>query len=231
MTSLPLTDAGDAVVSASPRQAIIAGWAGRNAEAIQHHIDELGALGVPAPSSVPLYYRVSANLFTTASLIEAVGADSSGEVEPVLFQDGERLKLGVGSDHTDRALEAHSVALAKQICAKPVAPQFWNLEEVESHIDLVEFRAWIRDGKEQEWTLYQQGTLADLRPLHELVAGARATHGSEVFINGTMMMCGTFGVVSGSIRPARYFRMSMHDPVLGRTIEHQYETLNLPNIA
>jgi hypothetical protein len=231
MTSLPLPDAGNAATYPSPRQAIIAGWAGRNADAIRHHIDELGALGVPAPSAVPLYYRVSANLFTTASAIEAVGTDSSGEVEPVLFQDGRNLRLGLGSDHTDRALEAHSVALSKQVCAKPIAPQFWNFEDVEPHADLIEFSSWIRDSTDREWTLYQRGRLADLRPLRELVSGACATHGDHVFADGTIMMCGTFGVVSGNIRPARYFRMSMHDPVLGRTIEPDYETLSLPNIA
>jgi len=32
-----------------PTQLVIAGWTGRNAEAIEHHIVELEALGVPVP--------------------------------------------------------------------------------------------------------------------------------------------------------------------------------------
>ncbi len=33
---------------------VIAGWAGRDEAAIQHHIHELAAIGVPPPSSVPV---------------------------------------------------------------------------------------------------------------------------------------------------------------------------------
>ncbi|VTR33195.1 Protein of uncharacterised function (DUF2848) [Serratia fonticola] len=38
---------------------VIAGWTGRDYKAIQHHIQELAELGVPQPSSVPLFYRVA----------------------------------------------------------------------------------------------------------------------------------------------------------------------------
>ena len=89
---------------------IVAGWTGRDADAIAHHIAELAELGVPAPSDTPLYYRVSAPLLTDAPLIEAVGGASSGEVEPLIVEaDGKRY-LGLASDHTDRALEAHRTA-------------------------------------------------------------------------------------------------------------------------
>ncbi len=231
MTDLTLAGTDGAAVPFSPRRAIIAGWAGRDAKEIQHHIEELGALGVAAPSAVPLFYRVSAALFTAAPTIEVVGTDSSGEVEPVLFRDAEGLRLGLGSDHTDRALEAYSVAFSKQVCAKPVAARCWDFEQIEPHADMIEFRSWIRDREDEEWTLYQQGRLADLRPLRELVSGACAVHGDDVFSDGTIMMCGTFGVVAGGIRAARHFRMSMHDPVLGRTIEHSYETISLRAVA
>jgi Protein of unknown function (DUF2848) len=49
-----------------PQQFVIAGWTGRNAQAIEHHIEELAALGIARPSQVPLYYRASAALLTTA---------------------------------------------------------------------------------------------------------------------------------------------------------------------
>ena len=63
---------------------IIAGWAGRNAAAIEHHIEELAALGIPRPSTTPLYYRVAAQTVTQSSRLVVLGPDSSGEVEPVL---------------------------------------------------------------------------------------------------------------------------------------------------
>ena len=103
---------------------VVAGWTGRDPAKVRHHIDELAAIGVPPPSSVPVYYRVAASMVTQADRIEALGIESSGEVEPVLFDTGTELLVGLGSDHTDRALETHSVAAAMQICAKPVAAAF-----------------------------------------------------------------------------------------------------------
>ena len=84
------------VLDLTPANLIIAGWTGRNQEAIQHHIDELAALGVKPPSATPLFYRVAASLLTTADEIQAVGpADAgAGEFDPVdeagVSSDGER---------------------------------------------------------------------------------------------------------------------------------------------
>jgi hypothetical protein len=45
------------------------------------------------------------------------------------------------------------------------------------------------------------------------------------------MMCGTFAVLSGGVRPAKEFRMEMIDDRLGRRIEHAYHMITLPVIA
>ena len=70
---------------------VIAGWTGRDVAALNHHIEELKAIGVQPPSSVPLYYRAAAALLTQADTIQVLGDDSSGEVEPVLIGTPERL--------------------------------------------------------------------------------------------------------------------------------------------
>src|SRR6185369_7877834 len=111
---------GGAPVELSPRQLVVAGWTGRDSAAIEHHIHELAAIGVPRPSSVPLYYRLAASLLTQAPQIEVLGPGSSGEVEPVLLRAGGRWWLTVGSDHTDREAERAGVALSKQLCPKPI---------------------------------------------------------------------------------------------------------------
>ncbi len=36
---------------------VVAGWTGRDEAALQRHIEELAAIGVPRPSSVPVFYR------------------------------------------------------------------------------------------------------------------------------------------------------------------------------
>ena len=43
-------------------QVIIAGWTGRDSNSVQKHVEELKALGIPPPSAVPTFYRVSAEL-------------------------------------------------------------------------------------------------------------------------------------------------------------------------
>ena len=81
---------------------VIAGWTGRNVEALEAHIKELEAIGVKRPKSVPIFYRVACSLLTTTKAIEVMADKSSGEVEFVLFALNDGLWLGVGSDHTDR---------------------------------------------------------------------------------------------------------------------------------
>ncbi|MEQ3624509.1 MAG: DUF2848 domain-containing protein [Celeribacter sp.] len=205
---------------------IVAGWTGRDADAIAHHIEELAALGVPAPSATPLYYRVSAPLLTTAPLLEAVGDASSGEVEPLIVEaDGKRY-LGLASDHTDRALEAHSVAMSKQVCAKPCAMELWAWDDIADRIEEIELESWIEE--DGAWVPYQSGTIAAIRPLADLIEGSRI--GALSAEGPVAMLCGTFGA-KGGVRPAARFRMEMRDPKTGRTIRHEYSTTTLPEVA
>jgi len=213
-------------LSVVPAHLIIAGWTGRDPAAIAHHIEELAALGVAPPSATPLYYRVAASLLTTAPAIEVVGSASSGEVEPMIVLAGGQMYLGLGSDHTDRALEVHSVALSKQICPKPCAPDLWRWDEVSDHLDRIEMASDIFEG--DAWVPYQAGTLAAIRPLADLIAGSGIT--ALAGDGPCAMMCGTFGALGG-VRAAARFRMRMRDPDLDREIAHDYETIALPEIA
>ncbi|TVR06837.1 MAG: DUF2848 domain-containing protein [Salinarimonadaceae bacterium] len=208
---------------------VVAGWTARDRAAVDHHIEELAAIGVPPPSTVPLYYRCAASLLTQAPVIEVVGGDSSGEVEPALIDDGETMWLGLGSDHTDRKAESYSVAISKQACAKPVARELWRFDELRDRLDGLEMASWVRDDAGAEWTLYQQGTLGKIRPLLDLVDGSTFGDGGRMAA-GTLMMCGTFGAIGG-VRPARHFRMELRDPASGRTLTHEYAADVLPVIA
>lgn len=204
---------------------IVAGWAGRDQHAIEHHIEELFAIGVPRPSSVPLYYRVAENQLTQASRIQVVGNQSSGEVETFVFLAGGELYVSIASDHTDRKLETHSVALSKQVCAKPVAAEAWLYADVAEYWDELVIRSYIQENGER--VLYQEGTLASLRPPLELISGFA---GKSELPEGTGMVCGTVGA-KGGIRPAPFFTMELFDPRRGRTLSHSYEIEVLPEIA
>jgi hypothetical protein len=106
---------------------VIAGWTGRDQTALEAHIRELEALGIARPKSTPIFYRVAASLLTSADRIEVIGADSSGEVEVIVYALADGMWLGLGSDHTDRKAEAIGVTLSKQMCAKPVSALLWRL--------------------------------------------------------------------------------------------------------
>ncbi|MBV8393332.1 MAG: DUF2848 family protein, partial [Alphaproteobacteria bacterium] len=148
---------------------VIAGWTGRDVAALDHHIEELKAIGVSPPSEVPIYYRVAASLLTQAETIQVLGTDSSGEVEPVLVAAADRLWVTLGADHTDRKVESYGIAVSKQMCAKPVGRVAWRFEEVEPHWDRLLLRSYVNDGGAR--TLYQEGPLAGIRPPRELIAG------------------------------------------------------------
>lgn len=204
---------------------IIGGWAGRDRAAIEHHIEELAALGVPRPSAVPLFYRVAENQLTQAPRIQVVGPHSSGEVETFMFMADGELYVSLTSDHTDRKLEAHSVALSKQLCAKPVGRTAWRYADVADHWDELVIRATImEDGRP---VVYQEGTLDALRPPTELIA--EYANGGPL-AEGCAMSCGTVGAIGG-IRPARAFTMELVDPRRNRSLRHEYAVDVLPEVA
>ena len=204
---------------------VIAGWTARDVAALNHHIEELKAIGVPPPSRVPLYYRLAACLLTQAETIQVLGNETSGEVEPVLLGTPDRLWVTVGADHTDRKMETYGVAAAKQLCPKVLARTAWRFEEVEPHWDRLVLKSFVHEGGGK--VLYQDGTLATLRPPRELIAGWR---GNARLPPRVAMFCGTVPAIGG-VRSSRRFEMELHDPVLGRTLAHAYDIQALPVVA
>src|SRR5436309_13397846 len=105
-------------ISVVPETLIVAGWTGRDEAALRHHIEELAAIGVPRPSSVPVFYRNAVSSIVQTDRLEVLGPDTSGEVEPVVVVLEDGLWIGLGSDHTDRKAEAMGLALSEQPCGK-----------------------------------------------------------------------------------------------------------------
>ncbi len=205
---------------------VIAGWTGRDPAAIEHHIEELAAIGVPRPSQVPLFYRVAASQLDQVGQIEAVGDQTSGEVEPVLFRHEGRWWLSAGSDHTDRRAEAWSVALSKQLCAKPVAADAWPWDAVAPHYDALRLQSWAIDGDRRE--AYQDGVGAALRPPAELLRLWVEQGGQTP--EGMVMFCGTVGALSG-IRAAARFEYRWTCEPIGASAAGAYDVRVLPVIS
>lgn len=204
---------------------VIAGWTGRDPVSLEEHIRELEALGVARPTKVPVFYRVSANLLSQSEGVEVLGINSSGEAEPVVLALDGRLWIGIGSDHTDRTLEAFSVAASKQVCPKPIGCTVWPLAEVQDHWDRLVLRSYVTGDSARE--LYQEGSLGQMRPAQELIE--LYTNGAGL-APGTVMFCGTLPV-RGALRGGRRFELELEDPVMRRSIRHAYHVTQLPVVS
>ena len=154
-----------------PRRVVLAGYTGRDREAVQRHIDELLAQGIPAPERTPELYRTEPDRIQIDGSLAKGDGWSSGEVEFVLFVSGETTYITVGSDHTDRELERTSVPDAKRSFAKIVGSEAWPLQDLLRDWDLLLLRSWITDAggrrKLQEGpiaSIMEPAALLDLLP-------------------------------------------------------------------
>jgi len=219
VTSIPTAT----VDTAATDHLVLAGWAGRDQAAVEAHIRELEALGTARPSRTPVFYRVASRLLTMEDAIQVVATETSGEVEFVVVPRADGIWVGLGSDHTDRGLERHSVALAKQLCAKVMAPTLWRLDDVIGHWDELELRSWTyRDGLCEP---YQDGTVAQILPPRTLLAMYAAF--ALPLAEGGVLFSGTLPTIH-EIAPADAFEMELFDPRLNRRTRHRYRIDVLP---
>lgn len=193
------------------------GWAGRDQAAVSRHIEELERLGVPAPTTTPIFFPLSSPLATTADRVQVLGEETSGEVEYALLLTGERIFVTVASDHTDRGFERYSIQASKQLYPNVLAPEVWPFEECQPHWEQLMLRCWAtRAGKRQ---LYQEAALAELLGAETwlgLLETARVPREGLVFLSGTPP------TVVGPVFADAY-EIELDDPVLGRSIRHRYQ--------
>lgn len=216
------SDRGRDIVSFAPTTLVVAGWTGTDEKGLLHHIEELAALGVPRPSSVPVFYRNAVSNVMQIDRLQVLGPDTSGEVEPVVLAMDDGLWLTVGSDHTDRKAEALGIAISKQLCGKVLATAAWRLDEVADRWESLVVRSYATIGGKR--VLYQEGALKSLRHPADLIA--RYSSG-KALTAGTVMMGGTMSAIGG-IRPASRFEMELEDPAAGDRITHAYDIEALP---
>lgn len=202
---------------------IVAGWTGRDRESVEHHIAELEAIGVARPRTIPCFYRCGANLLTRSQQIDVTGSDSSGEAEFVMLSLPTGLYVGVGSDHTDRKVEAYGVTVSKQMCPKPVGPHLWPFDEVKNHWDSLILRSYVTRNSER--MLYQEGAVTRMLAPEELIS--RFMQDSVSLPLGTAMYCGTIPLLQ-PMGPSDVFEMELEDPVRGRKLNHSYAVRPLP---
>jgi hypothetical protein len=197
---------------------VLCGFTGRDPEEVQAHIRELEQIGVAKPRSTPVFMRLPGWLLTQPSTpVEVATPDSSGEAEPVLLRTPEgRLFLTVGSDHTDRVIEASSIIAGKLACPKPLATEAWPLDDViERWNDLVLTGGTRRDGSRHT------GRLTSLTPPDALLSAmervVRVPEG-----RGLVMFLGTVAGADAVPAGDESFVAGLADGVTGRSIECTY---------
>jgi hypothetical protein len=199
---------------------ICGGFSGRNQKEIDRHIEELRAHGLEAPHKTPIFFKVSTNQASTESIVEVQTGHTSGEVEFVLLcAGGEPQWVTVGSDHTDRDMERHSIAGSKQMYPKIVAPTVWPLAEVLEHWDALILRSWVQVDDERR--LYQEDTLRAMLPPADLLAAAAREYGSPA-LQRALVFSGTVATMGGELQFGERFEMELDDAVLDRRIQHSY---------
>jgi hypothetical protein len=212
----PIGSDSDLVLHA-PRL-IIAGYTGRDAAAVAAHIEELAAIGIPPPASVPAFFELDPSLLTSDPVITIVGSNTSGEAEPVLIRQNGRQYQGVGSDHTDRDVERTDIAASKAACPKPVGQRVMALPD-----DLAAL-SWdaIEVESDADGQAYQRGVLASLRTPIDLLAQLTGTLGGVA--DDLVIFCGTLPLLTGEFRAGRLWRVALNlDP--NTTLTHAYEVL------
>jgi 4-hydroxyphenylacetate 3-monooxygenase len=145
MTGPPLTlhnQLDKSTLEFNPRQLVIAGYTGRDRGNVQRHIDELAEYGIAPPQSVPAFWDLPVDLLTQGGVIGVTSAESSGEVEPVLFGMDGHFYIGLGSDHTARDLERQSILASKASCGKPIGREVFPLDELNDDWDRLSLRSY-----------------------------------------------------------------------------------------
>jgi len=195
-----------------------AGYAGRNQELVQEHIDELAKVGVPAPTTTPTLYPISNYLATTSDTLQVQHGETSGEIEYVLiWHDGE-LYVTVGSDHTDRNLENYSVPKSKQACPNVIPAEVWKYEDVKDHWDDLELECWVtKDGKRE---VYQKAKFAALLSPKDWQETFERLHVAE---DGNVFYSATVNTVGNMLVFGDQYEIEVKDPVLNRSIKHVYD--------
>lgn len=205
-TRLRLSTTDGTEVEVTPTHLVVAGYTGRDQAAVRHHIDELAAIGVPEPESIPAFYPLETDRLTTGTVIDVDGAKTSGEVEPVLIRANGTYYLTIGSDHTDREMETVGIQLSKAACPKPIARTVIELGDPPALVDwdAIVVRSWV-DGE-----LYQEGPLSSMLPITEVLAEWDQIGGSADV--ALVLFGGTRPLLDGTFRYGRDWRMQLEVP-------------------
>lgn len=211
-----VTKNGKSVISADIKNLMVVGFSGKDVEKTMEHIHELEKEGVKCPSEVPVPYQCDPQIVTRKEIIDVIGPKTSGEAEYLILCHEGKFYIGIGSDHTDREMEAVSIHKSKQVCLKPCSVEFWDYEEVKDHLPQLRLiSTQVVDGKEID---YQNGVAGDLLPFDVIIEKVQ----KEVQLEDCLIYTGTVPLLNG-FRFGEQFSARLVDDQLGRELSLTYK--------
>ena len=218
MTSLRLDVANHRSRTVEVHWVFNAGYAGRDSAQVQKHVDELAALGVPAPDNVPSLYPLSNHLARQDRVVQVPHGRTSGEAEWALLVgvSPDDLMVVAACDHTDRDLEVHGVAWSKQSAPDIVGDLAWRWSDIEDDFDSFSLRAWVTHHGQQE--LISDGSPAELLPPSYWI---ERLDEAGLLRPGTLLLSGTIPMIEGVDQFAEGWRVQLAAPD-GRTSQVAY---------
>ncbi|MBO6759188.1 MAG: DUF2848 family protein [Roseibium sp.] len=197
------------------------GSATRDPQVAVAHQEEVAKSGIHIAFDVPAprIYPIALQALTSDDEVLVQSDRTSGEVE-IVIHVGDEIYVGVGSDHTDRALETVSIPGSKQAVVNHLAPVFWPYDEIRDSWDDCVLKSWVDD------RLYQDvGVSAFLRP-EDIIALLRER------VNGVpdrdfMIYCGTIVSVDKALGFGTNWRYQIDSPSTGRRIGATYQVVDI----
>lgn len=211
-----VTKDGKKTLSVDIKNLMVVGFSGKDIAKTMEHIKELEKEGVKCPKDVPVPYQCDPQIVTRKSVIDVIGGKTSGEAEYLILCHAGKFYIGIGSDHTDRDLEAVSIHKSKQLCLKPCSEEFWDYEEVKDHLSALRIvSTQVVGGETVE---YQNGVAGDMLPFDTLLEKVKA----EAPLEDCLIYTGTVPLLHG-FKFGSTFSCELIDDALGRSLSLSYD--------
>ncbi len=208
-------------------------FSSRDVAAMRKQLDAALARGESGTKTNPAIFHIGRYLLTQAPEFEVQGPLTGGEAEIVAIRDGNEILITVGSDQCDRELDPLFQDKPKQMCPHPISLTAWPYSEVRHHWDSLRISSQVTVG---ERTVPLQDCAASaLVDLEYLLA----MEDVQSLILPSFLYCGAVPFLDSVARDIRDYSLPeetshgignaflarLHDPVLGRTIEHRYRAI------
>ena len=197
------------------------GSATRSPDTAVAHQEEVAKSGIHIAFDVPAprIYPIGVAALVQDDEIFVQTDRTSGEVE-IVVHVADQVYVGVGSDHTDRALETVSIPGSKQACPNHIGPALWPYEEIRETWDDCILRSWV-DGR-----LYQDvGVAAFIRP-EDMLSILRERVGGVPDRDFTVFG-GTIVSVDKALGFGTTWRYEIDDPTNNRSISAEYRVTDI----